>query len=279
MRAGFAISVVGHVAALLLGLLYAGANPFDPAPADAITVDIVTPDEMAQAAAEAPAPETAPDTFGLSAQAAPFNLLPPNAPPLAAQETPKPPPEQTPPQASPPAQRPDPPRNVRQAAVAPPSEPTHPPPEPPQPPLMQSPAPDAELGEHGFANVFGMPIMLPGGRLGGEFDAPAYDSANIGSEDRVAFRDHLKTCSKLPAALSPADRIRIVLRVSLKPDGTLAAAPFLIEASASAKGPMLMASAINALRKCQPYTMLPADKYKEWKVLDLSFTPQDMAGG
>ena len=29
---------------------------------------------------------------------------------------------------------------------------------------------------------------------------------------------------------------------------------------------------------CQPYAMLPADRYGEWKVLDLSFTPQDFAG-
>jgi hypothetical protein len=25
--------------------------------------------------------------------------------------------------------------------------------------------------------------------------------------------------------------------------------------------------------------MLPADRYQEWKMLDLSFTPQDFAGG
>jgi hypothetical protein len=52
----------------------------------------------------------------------------------------------------------------------------------------------------------------------------------------------------------------------------------LIEASASAKGPALMQSAIGALAACQPYAMLPADRYGEWKVLDLSFTPQDFGG-
>jgi hypothetical protein len=41
------------------------------------------------------------------------------------------------------------------------------------------------------------------------------------------------------------------------------------------KGPLLMQSAIRALSACQPYAMLPADRYGEWKVLDLSFTPQD----
>ncbi len=64
----------------------------------------------------------------------------------------------------------------------------------------------------------------------------------------------------------------------MTPDGRLAAEPLLIEASASMKGPLLMQSAISALRSCQPYAMLPADKYNEWKVLDLSFTPQDFGG-
>jgi hypothetical protein len=41
----------------------------------------------------------------------------------------------------------------------------------------------------------------------------------------------------------------------------------------------LMQGAISALQACQPYAMLPADEYGEWKVLDLSFTPQDFAGG
>ena len=36
-----------------------------------------------------------------------------------------------------------------------------------------------------------------------------------------------------------------------------------------------MQGAITALQACQPYAMLPADHYGEWKVLDLSFTPQD----
>jgi hypothetical protein len=93
------------------------------------------------------------------------------------------------------------------------------------------------------------------------------------------FRRHLKTCSKLPGSIAPTDKIRITLRTFLTPAGKLAAEPILIEASASAKGPALMQSAISALQACQPFAMLPADRYGEWKVLDLSFTPQDFAGG
>ena len=39
-----------------------------------------------------------------------------------------------------------------------------------------------------------------------------------------------------------------------------------------------MQSAIDALQKCQPYTMLPAEKYKQWKTLDLVFYPLNFLG-
>ena len=63
----------------------------------------------------------------------------------------------------------------------------------------------------------------------------------------------------------------------MTPAGSLASEPVLIEASASLKAPLLMQSAIKALEACQPYAMLPADRYGEWKVIDLSFTPRDFA--
>jgi hypothetical protein len=75
--------------------------------------------------------------------------------------------------------------------------------------------------------------------------------------------------------MTPADDVKVKLRVFMTQDGKLAADPVLIEASASMKGPLLMQSAISALQACQPYAMLPLDRYGEWKVLDLSFTPRD----
>jgi hypothetical protein len=84
---------------------------------------------------------------------------------------------------------------------------------------------------------------------------------------------------KLPGSIAPSDKLRIVLRAFMTLEGKLATEPVLIEASASPKGPALMQSAISALQSCQPYAMLPQDRYGEWKVLDLSFTPEDFAGG
>ena len=113
--------------------------------------------------------------------------------------------------------------------------------------------------------MFALPLTLPDGSLGGAFDAPAIDSVEIGQDETAAFRDRIKTCASLPDTISPGDKIRIVLRVAFMPDGTLASEPMLIEGSPSAKGLALKQSAVQALRQCQPYAMLPADKYKEWK--------------
>jgi hypothetical protein len=129
------------------------------------------------------------------------------------------------------------------------------------------------------AGLFSMPLTLPDGRLGGGFDAPAIETAKIEPSAVDAFRAHLKTCAALPAGVSPSEKISLVVRVMLKADGTLSAPPTLIEASASPKGPLLLQNLLRGLTKCLPYNMLPADKYREWKNLDMRFTPADMGQG
>jgi hypothetical protein len=151
---------------------------------------------------------------------------------------------------------------------------------PSQPPAAAAPPPGQPTVEPDVTVKYGVMLGLPA--AGGGYnvvDAPAFETAKLGSVDISAFRQHLKTCSSLPASIAPTDKVRIVLRVLLSQDGRLAAEPALVEASASAKGPVLMQKAMQALQACQPYAMLPADKYNEWRVLDLSFTPQDFVGG
>src|ERR1700720_4007391 len=197
MRSGFAISFIGHAAILILALIFAHANPFDAVPAEAIAVDIVTPDEIEQAA-EAPAqpPETT-TAFEAPTPAAPAALAAETAaasPPPPPQPTPRPNVERSAPQAQPQSQ---------------PTEPVRPP---------QSPPPEAEQQEPNVADMFGLPLALPDGRLGGGFDAPAINRANVASDDIIAFHKHLKTCSTLPAGINTTDDVKAVLRIQLKPD-------------------------------------------------------------
>jgi len=90
----------------------------------------------------------------------------------------------------------------------------------------------------------------------------------------------VKTCWRLPAGVNVADNVRVILRIFLRPDGTLAAPPraMRIEGVLRGGGSELTLSIIRALRKCQPYNMLPPNKYDEWKVFDILFTPQNFLG-
>jgi hypothetical protein len=121
-----------------------------------------------------------------------------------------------------------------------------------------------------------MPMTLPDGRLGGGFDAPAVAAPTpVEHDDTAAFRARVSSCSALPAGIAPDDKIVVVLRVSFKSDGTLSSSPQVLDATASPKGQALTQSAIEALQRCQPYTMLPVKKYK---TLDLGFSPMNFSG-
>ena len=273
IRSGIAVSAIGHLSILTMVLVFAEVHPFGSVTAEPITVELVSPAEVG-----APPKEEAPPKPELPKQE------PSDAVDLSSKSAPPPPPAP----AAAPLEATAPPQKLaaltpKQAA----SIPAHPAKQPaaaqPQPPATPSfvpPQPDLTVK---YNVLLGLPPELPPtvpqDKPGDGFDAPASQTADIASTLVTEFRRHLRTCSKLPASVEPSDPIRIKLRVLLAPDGKLAADPILIEASASAKGPALMQSAIAALEACQPYAMLPADRYGEWKEFDLSFTPQDFAGG
>jgi outer membrane biosynthesis protein TonB len=263
-------SAVAHVALLTLLVLFSDVRPFGAVTADEVPVEIVTPQELAeqQTTAEPPPAESKPEPQP------DFSRL--DKPP--ADTAPQPSPAASPPAAAPaPVVAPQ-----KQAALAPPRA-SQPPPSQPAAPAYKPPEPDVSIK---YQVLLGLPPdispMPPppaqnSGKGDDDFDAPATEAADVASTLIAAFRRHLRTCSKLPASLSNSDDVKVKLRVLMTQDGRLAAEPILIEASASMKGPLLMQGAIRALQACQPYAMLPADRYGEWKVLDLSFTPQEFS--
>lgn len=273
ISAAIAASVIGH-AALAVGVFFADARPFDPSATRDIAVDIVTPQQVAEAARqEPPAPDKQPDPFRLPEltdkpqpeNAASAAAAKPAASPAAPQRAAA---EQPPPSAAEaPAQQP--PATGAASSAAP----AGPPPQQ-QAALQTPPASAAPQAEPDVTVKYGVMLGLPDGNGGSE----AMSKADIAPLDIEAFRRHLKNCSILPAGVSRGDKVRVVLRAFLAPNGRLTTEPMLIEAPASSKGPLLMQAAMKALQVCQPYAMLPADKYSEWKVLDLAFTPQDFSG-
>ena len=276
MRVGITASAVAHLLALMLVLFFTEVHRFGSVTAEPITVDIVSsaeapPDPNKKEPSPEPnaEPKTKPpDTVGLpskeEASPAPAASSPPAAPqPPAAgpqQQAALPAPSPTP---QPPGARSQPPPPARPSPT----------------PAYAPPQPDLSVK---YGVLLGLPPDIPVEASKGkpdDFDAQASKKADIDSSLIAQFRRHLKTCSKLPPSIAPSDSVMIRLRVFMTTEGKLAAEPVVIEGTGNLKGLDLRQSAIEALQACQPYAMLPVDRYGEWKVLDLTFTPQDFAGG
>ena len=260
-------SVIAHLSLVALVVFATDVLPFS-SPMEPIAVNIVTTEE---AEPEKPQPEqrseqkpaepvqpALPEPSVPTQQSPPASKAPtPPAAPAASAAQPPPTPQAT---------RPD-----RQAAAAPP------------PAQLGSTAagyrpPEPDLSVK-YNVMLGLPPELPPpatkpARSDEGFDVTTRP-ADISSSIIEDFRRHLKTCSKLPASVQPSDHIMVKLRVFMTQDGRLAADPVIGGGSANIKAIEMLQSAIAALKQCQPYRMLPADRYGEWKVLDLDFTPKD----
>lgn len=268
-------SALAHMSLLALVFVFSDVHPFGTVTAEPIAVDIVASQDIAE-----PVPPEKPE-----AEKAPEQLAIPPLPQLALNDS-----TVAGAQAAPAAKPAPPPRPQKQAALsaARPAAQSQPPPQPAPPPQAAAPAPGYTQPEPDITLKYNVLLGLPpdmtptppppsGAKSGDNFDAAATKAADVASSVVADFRRHLRTCSKLPATLTASDDVKVKLRVMMTPQGKLAAEPILIEASASAKGPLLMQGAISALQACQPYAMLPVDRYGEWKVLDLSFTPRDFS--
>jgi len=264
IRPEFVVSVIGHLGGLLV-LLFVGAGSIKSKLPNAMMVELVPPNEFARL-------QGPPVDATSSGVAASSNFNGPNA------TTQPQPPKPTAQQPQQPQQKSNRQRDGRQAPAPPetakpdtaPPQMAEPLPAPTTPP---QPDPEETPDGRGVGERFAMPLVLPGGQLGGGFNAPAIDAPKVGHDYTDLFLERVSSCSRLPPEIASNEDVRVALLVYLNPDGTLASPPLAIEPMFSPKAPSLMQAAINALQKCQPYTMLPKEKYKEWKTIPIVVTP------
>jgi hypothetical protein len=290
IRTDIAASAIAHLTLVALIIVISEVHPFHSAPPETVAVDIVTPEQVKQeeAKAEEKAKEKPPEPR-LDLKLPKLDFTDKDKPDAALK--PAPAKEKAAPQSSPQKQAAHEPQQKQpqpQPSQAPPQQP---PPQPqaaqPPPPAMPQAAPPAYRAPEPDVTVkYGVMLGLPPELPPAPKDAPKDDGgdakdsigAKLPPEVIAELRRHLRSCSKLPAEVAPTDAVHIRLRAVLATDGTLARPPILIEAPPSTKGVAIVQSAMSALQACQPYKMLPVDKYEEWKVMDLSFTPQDFGG-
>ena len=87
----------------------------------------------------------------------------------------------------------------------------------------------------------------------------------------AAFRTRVSACARSKYTVDENEKI--VLRVFFKRDGRLAAPPQLLHSSLTPGAVVLTKMSVDALQRCQPFHDLPADRYEDWKTLDLEITP------
>jgi outer membrane biosynthesis protein TonB len=310
-RNGLVISVLCHLGILAVFLLLARAGSHEDAvvPPDAMQVEFVTPKDIprysgtpsmlrtsgSEHAAQSPAPTgqseqppTAPQPPRPKDQRQAQRAAPPKPQQSQERQEPHEPqaeaPQAEPPQAKEPPRAKAPPLLSAATAQVAMAEAAPDPPAPNSPaqnspassPPAPSPAASAEQTSDGSDTAATAAYLaLAGGRLGGGFAAPPIDSPFVGYDFTVPFREVVSTCGALPPGVGPSDKISILVRVFLNRDGTLAAPPQQLDSNPSADQQALMQTFASGLQKCQPYTMLPPDRYSQWKTLDLVVHPHN----
>ena len=144
---------------------------------------------------------------------------------------------------------------------------------PPMPPpsaantTSPTPAPATQL-----ADLLGMSKLaaVSGG-------TPSEYKADLTNDQIAGFAAHVQGCWTPPSDLVTNAKLTVFVRVRLRRDGNLAGDPEPLEGSASLQGVALLKSALATLQHCPAYRDLPADKYDEWRILDLRFSPNGIA--
>jgi outer membrane biosynthesis protein TonB len=106
-------------------------------------------------------------------------------------------------------------------------------------------------------------------------------SAQISLSELDALRQRLAQLWSPPAGAKDPQELVVVFRIKLNRDGRIAPGPWP-QLVASGNTPLAIAareSAARALNRGQPYDMLKAEHYEQWKDIEITFDPREMFGG
>jgi|GEM_PF-4154531 hypothetical protein len=94
----------------------------------------------------------------------------------------------------------------------------------------------------------------------------------------VAMREKIDSCWSIPAGAVSGETIlfQAKILVRLKPDGSLAEKPTVREPQKGKAFRLYAESAIRAIEKCAPYTMLRPYPHEIWSEIVVTFAPSDL---
>jgi colicin import membrane protein len=295
MRTGLTISCAGHAAVLLWSALALVMRPSHLDSTEALPIDVISASEFSQmtnGAKNAPQAEKPKPVVDKVADA-----TPPVADPTAkiakkeikaATDVP-PVPEPKPPEPKAKKQPPAPADPIADALKKDedkkpePKRADTPTPTPPKKPPQREPAPQfdprqvaALLDKRTSQRVASAGGEIPN-KIPGFGDAGAA-AGQLSQSETGALRARLEQLWNVPAGVKDPRELTLDVEIMLNPDGTLASAPIVLT---SGNSPMFVAakdSAVRAVYRGQPYTMLRPEHYELWKDIVVTFDPQHVLG-
>jgi outer membrane biosynthesis protein TonB len=296
MKTGLTISGTGHVAVLLWSVLTFAVRPYHAESTEALPVDVISATEFSQItrgaknAPQIPQPKPLAEKIG--------DPLPVDDPTAkigkkevkAATDVP-PVPEAKPPE--PKAKKPPPQQAADPIADAlkkdedkkpdPKKTDTKPPPTPPKKPVVQDTPPqfDPRKVEALLDKRDPERLAAAGSTLNGtvSMGLSTGTAAILSQSELDALRARLQQLWSPPAGAKDPQELVVEVEIKLKPDGSLDGPPRVLS---SGHTPLFMASRDSAMRavfRGQPFTMLKPEHYEQWKDVVITFDPRTMLGG
>jgi outer membrane biosynthesis protein TonB len=294
MQIGLTISIIGHAAALLWGVISFSAKPLDSKPTESLPIDIISTTEFTQlmagnkTAPQAEKPKPLVEKVDAPKPAKDITAKVENKPEIQAakEEPPPPPPEPKVAEQKPDKKAPEPKidplaeqmkkEEAKKLAEAKAKVPTPPKrPAPPQPKFdaneitalldKRKPQRLAATGDH----------LNPAPLLG----ASTGNAAKVSQNELEALKARLIKLWNIPVGARNPDELRVEIRVRLGRDGRLSAPPQVLTSGHSPAFQASREAAVRALFQGQPFDMLSPATYEEWKEMDILFDPRDMYRG
>jgi len=111
------------------------------------------------------------------------------------------------------------------------------------------------------------------------FGLPSGKDSRLSLNELEALRARLAQLWTPPAGARNPQELVVVVRIRLKPDGTLAAPPEVLNNGTTLHFLASRDSAKRAVIRGQPYDMLKPEHYEQWKDIEITFNPRDMIRG
>jgi outer membrane biosynthesis protein TonB len=108
---------------------------------------------------------------------------------------------------------------------------------------------------------------------------PRGSAPQLSQNEIDALRARIQQCWNPPAGQADAKELTVLVRIQFNPDGSLATAPQLLSRVAAGYQQVAAESALRAIRRCAPYSFMPAAKYEAWKDIEVNFDPRDLYRG